>query len=939
MSQRTPIWPYVLVLGCLFALALIAPRGWDRFAADDGAQPTAASQAAALSDRPAGSGAALVVPAQVQPARFLAPADADAALPKPVKPSENAADQADDQWQSDAAAELTRGGDKPQEPILLTIKSTGPSATGPLTTQLAASATTPSPSADATGPVVEIASPAVLELHRDVTSVGQSLASELSRTLRAFAIHPKLKAPPPEAAPAVLPFSEPEKLPTAALPSPSPSDKPAVGHAVASDSPTGSKTPPAISKSPAASDAADATPAPRAWPLPQSLLDALHAISGQDAAVRDWASDVEGQIEHLNQLRPQDVHQAAAVLKQLRHAVEQAAALAAQATNQEAASDIRRVQYAMVRRLDVWEIVCDERQTTIANNTQVSQNRHRMELCLADVNALDEQNGGATGLREHLMLDTLAQLAKRDDEANADERRHVAREVLNRIAERRQAAGRPPLIEERSLAALDKQLQQWVAPPAEGVELLALVERYESNGRAEDARHLAELRDQLGRSTVAADNDLGRRIDVHYRNANVRVALNSQLINRLLPEQKTVESPVDDTILGTPVRGRSTTSTELAVRLLPDPRTWQVALEAAGNVESRTSSTYGPVTFLNQGAAQFCVRKRIVVDTAGIHAEPAAAAVDSNTAVADMRTDYDNIPLVRSIVRNYAMSQRQQKEGQANQETEEKIRAAACSRVDSQVEPRLAQVEQNFRDRVLEPLKKLDLNPAVATLETTDTRLTVRSRLAGTDQLAAHTPRPDAPADSLASLQLHESAVNNLLDHLDLAGRTLTLPELLRHLNEKLSRAAKPLPQDLPEGVDVTFAKDAPMRVRCTGGRIELMLNIAEIRQGKRRWHDFEVRASYRPEMHGLAADFQRDGSIELGGLYKGKTEVALRGIFSKVLSRERKISLLPSLVTDDPRLADLQVTQLVVEDGWIGVAIGPKAASARRQTHSVKRL
>ena len=123
------------------------------------------------------------------------------------------------------------------------------------------------------------------------------------------------------------------------------------------------------------------------------------------------------------------------------------------------------------------------------------------------------------------------------------------------------------------------------------------------------------------------------------------------------------------------------------------------------------------------------------------------------------------------------------------------------------------------------------------------------------------------------------------------------------------------------------------MRVRCTEGRIELVLNIAEIRQGKRRWHDFEVRAAYRPEMHGLAADFQRDGSIELGGQYKGKTEVALRGIFSKVLSRERKINLLPSVVADDPRLADLQVTQLVVEDGWIGMAIGPTASSARRQT------
>ena len=271
LSQRTPIWPYVLVLGCLFALALIAPRGWDHFATDDGVQQTAASQTSTQFDRPAGSAAALVVPAQVQPARFLAPADAEATLPKPVKPSETATDQVDEQWQSDAAAELTRGGDKLQEPILLNVKSTGPSRT-----HLAESSAKSAPSADATGPVVEIPSPAVLELHRDVTSVGESLAGELSRTLRALAIHPKPKAPQPDGAPAVLPFSEPKKLPTAAQPSQSTSlsasDKPAVGHAVASDSPNATKSP-TTAKSPAVSDVADATPALKSVAVAAKLLE------------------------------------------------------------------------------------------------------------------------------------------------------------------------------------------------------------------------------------------------------------------------------------------------------------------------------------------------------------------------------------------------------------------------------------------------------------------------------------------------------------------------------------------------------------------------------------------------------------------------------------------------------------------------------------------
>ena len=926
MRQRTPIWPYILVLGCLFALALIAPRGWDHFAQDDAAKQATISETPSPSDGITAESAAVVLPAQVQPAGFMTPTDTGPTMPNTARlpasatdQAGNAADQVGDRWQLDAAAELKGGDGNSQEPVRLTPEATKTpdAASAPAVATPALAAAQPAPPAatsQPTTPVLEIPAPAVLELHRDVTAAGERLATEFSRTLRAFAIHPKPKAPLASPVPV-----NPRPLP----------DNPAIGTATATDLPP---------------VAADAPPPPHAWPLPQSLLDALHALTKQDdAAVRGWVADVDGQIEHLNRLQPQDVLQAATVLKEIRNLVEQGAALAAHASSMESASEIRRVQYAIVRRLDVWDAVCDERQATIASMPQPTSNRRRMELCLADVNTMAEKNGAATGLREHLMLDTLAELAKRDDEAAADQRRRVAREVLGRIAEHRQAAGHPTLIEERSLAKLDKQLRRWAAAPVEagppeGEELLALLERFEANGRADDARRLAEFHDELSRSAVPADNELGRRLESHYRNANLRIVLSAQLINRLLPEQKTMEAPVNDTILGTPIRGRSTTSTQLNVRLLPNQRTWQLTLEAAGSVDSQTSSTYGPVTFMNQGAAQYCVRKRILVDAAGIHAEPATAAADSNSSVAGIRTDFDSIPLVRSIVRNYALSQREHKEAEANQEAEAKIRQTACSRVDSQIEPRLAQVEQNFRDRLLAPLEKLELKPAIETLETTDTRLTVRSRLAGGDQLAAHTPRPEAPSDSLASMQMNESAVNNLLDHLDLAGRTFTLPELHRHLNEKLSNAGKPLPQDLPEGVEVTFAKTEPLRIQCEQGRIELVLNIAEIRQGKRRWHDFEVRAGYRPEARGLSADFQRDGSIELGGQYKGKTEVALRGIFSKVLSRERKISLLPSAVADDPRMANLQVTQLVVEDGWIGLAIGPTTTVAR-QPPSVKRL
>jgi hypothetical protein len=1008
----------VLVLGCLFLLALVAPRTWDRLNESHAEQPSAtnvvSSPSQSLVDT-SGDGAALVLPAQVQTAGFLSPTDSgpdcDSSQPgsdrtNRVGLADNSTDLTGDGWQFDAAAELKTNRTASDEPKHLTTGTAETSAdsnaamvSSPAEKAAALNAaaenaaigterrpalpadlaSAPALSSDFGNSLAEIPGPAVLELHRDVSVLGETLAGEVSHTLESLEIHAKKQSPqsltqtrstaaatakpqpsetagvaPPKEIPgstAAVEIASRAKAPVStALPKSAPPPLPSLGDgsfkkptasANAKLSSVGRAT---ATDMPSPLDAIELPPAPHAWPLPKSLLDALHALSQQnDAALRGWVADADAEISRLNALQPHEVHQAAAVLKQLRLAVEQAATLAARAGNVASAAAIHRVQYALVRRLDVWDVVCQQRQTAIAANIQTPLNRRRMELALADITTTAEQIPGATGLREHLMLDTIAELTKRDEQASADERRHVAREVLGRIAERRQSAGHSQKTEERSLAELDKQLRRWAAisadnEPAIGEDLLALVERYESDGRAVDARRLALMRAELGRSGTAADNDLGRRLDTHYRNANVRIALTADLINRLLPEQATIESPVNETILGSQVRGRSSTSTQLAVRLLPSPTSWQFAFQAMGDVESQTRSSYGPVTFMNRGTAQFCVQKRILIDAAGIHAEAAKAAVDSSSTVEGLHTEYDNIPLVRSMVRNYAMSQREQKQNEANQETDEKIRQSACSRIDASIEPRLAHVEQNFQDRILKPLDKLELKPVVETLETSAERLTVRSRLAGDDQLAAFTPRPDAPANSLASMQMHESAVNNLLDHLDLAGRTFTLPALQQYLNERLSRAPKPTPEDLPEGVEIAFAKTEPLRIHCTGGRIELAINIAEIRQGKRRWHDFEVRAAYRPDPHGLAADFQRDGSIELGGQYKGKTEVALRGIFSKVLSRDRKISLLPTSITTDPRLANLQVTQLVVEDGWIGMAIGPTGRVACKPLQSARR-
>ena len=75
----------------------------------------------------------------------------------------------------------------------------------------------------------------------------------------------------------------------------------------------------------------------------------------------------------------------------------------------------------------------------------------------------------------------------------------------------------------------------------------------------------------------------------------------------------------------------------------------------------------------------------------------------------------------------------------------------------------------------------------------------------------------------------------------------------------------------------------------------------------------------------------QREGSISLSGeRLNMKAQVVLRGIFSRALPAGKPISLIPDDMLADPRLADLSVTQFVVEDGWIGMAIGPRRVAGR---------
>jgi hypothetical protein len=399
-------------------------------------------------------------------------------------------------------------------------------------------------------------------------------------------------------------------------------------------------------------------------------------------------------------------------------------------------------------------------------------------------------------------------------------------------------------------------------------------------------------------------------------------------LNRLLPQAEAMEEPVNDRLMGARVLGRSRVSTRLRLVLLPDRQRWRLGLEAEGNVDSRTHTERGPARFHNVGRSRYLVRKMLLIDRRGVHSEDAEGSALTDASLTGMETDLDGVPLVNLLVRAAAKQMYDRQVDEAEYQSQGILANRAKSRMDDQVDEQLSAATDKFRTTIWQPLRGLGLRPEAVDMQTTEERLIVRYRLAGYDQVAAYTPRPQAPADSLLSIQVHQSMLNNVVSSLDLGGREVGLRELFAEVAGKLQRQDYQVPEDIRDDVTIQLAASDPIHFECKEDRIHITLRIAKLAAGDdHKWHNFEVRGIYMPRIKGIRVGLERDSYIRLRGYRRRLStgdQVVLRGIFAKVLAQHPDIDLLAGVLINDSRLHDLRVSQFILCDGWIGIAVGP---------------
>lgn len=468
------------------------------------------------------------------------------------------------------------------------------------------------------------------------------------------------------------------------------------------------------------------------------------------------------------------------------------------------------------------------------------------------------------------------------------------------------------------------------ARTSRAMALGALVERYETEVAPAAARQLALALERLRVAHAPQADELAAQ----FERANLRLSVTEALLTRLAPSEPDVTELVSETMDGARVRGQSTSSRQLRIEMVPDADEFRLLLAASGEITARTVASKGPGRWFNRADGQVEVGRELLLGPSGFRFQPASAQATASLRILDVRTKFDGLPIFDELLRSVLRNAGERKTPQARRRFQSRVEREAVAELEKVSDERLGSLEEMIDERLKAPLQEMGVRAQWIAGQTTDERATLRLRVAGEHQLGAHTPRPRAPQGSLASLQLHQSACNNVIEQLDIAGRTFTLHELFQHVAERLHRPTLAKLDGLPEGVRVTFASADPVQLSFRDGVVELALRVSRLSSPEQSWRDFVVRARYAPDAE--TGRLEREESIRLASTGASRlttrSQIALRSIFTKVFSKNHRIDLLKPL-REREGTADLVLSQFTTEDGWLAVAVAakPEAKVTRR--------
>ncbi|MCH2182044.1 MAG: hypothetical protein MK108_08575 [Mariniblastus sp.] len=612
----------------------------------------------------------------------------------------------------------------------------------------------------------------------------------------------------------------------------------------------------------------------------------------------------------------------------------------------ELTAHLSHMRYSIQRRLVVWPLV--------------HQIALRQQARVADIPATEPKEVRNVSSRKFVLADLdpawsdyleIDKAASAINSLNPDaaDQKQQSRRVLSKI-------GSPVLsVEQRDYLAsvMDNELldvlKDRATDPVHLERLLTRIERVEYSNSAGNLHGLNDDYHNLLWSGVPELQELAGYLQAHYRNANFRLTVSERFLNHIVPAVPDLQEPFRERILGAQVIGQNQISNEVSIQLIPDSEQIQLRLETRGKVFSRSRAHRSGFTIHNEGSSRFQVIKRLALGRNGIVTGKPVSSSSTSQRLTGMNSELDSIPIVGWMARKIAQQKVQQQAPDTERITKQKIESMARLRVDEQVDHYLDLMRDYTYVNLLQPLIALELEPEPVETKTTHEDVVIRYRLAGRDQMGASTARPVPLDNNLLSMQIHETAINNLLQRIELAGKQFSIPDLKSHLQD-VFRLPPVEPSDLEARADAqfVFASHDPLRVDFEEDGLALTINLKSLRLGEKgkTWKQLSVKALYYPQIEGTQIVFRQtpDGISLRGKRLRLGDQIAIRTIFTALFDDQYQFNAVPEKLANRLGDATVEVGQFVLTDGWAGVSLmetnDPEAVAEtmqRRRTRTSK--
>ncbi|MBD3673277.1 MAG: hypothetical protein HUJ26_07090 [Planctomycetaceae bacterium] len=366
-------------------------------------------------------------------------------------------------------------------------------------------------------------------------------------------------------------------------------------------------------------------------------------------------------------------------------------------------------------------------------------------------------------------------------------------------------------------------------------KLVSSIESYNESKASADAKAvhkaLADVKSQAPDGGAQVED----AVRAHYLNYNLHIVASEAFLDKVVRDKHNESSKVRDYVLGANVSGTQKTETTVGLDVKPSDDGILFDLVLNGVTRSNTAGVTSQATVYTAGRYNFTGRKEIKFDGDTFDVAPARVSVSARNNTYAASTRLDGVPIFSGIARGIAKSEAAKRRPQSEAIARSKVRKRVEPEFNKEANEQFEQVEKDLQNDFYKNLREAGLFPSARNFKSSDTHILMDTRTMAPNELGGSRPVKvpyDGPG---ASVDLHESAVNNTFSQMKLAGKTMTEKEFGDYLRNFFNKAfgLNLKPEEKTDSYDdsgddstaFVFTKEDPLLIRFSENEVELTIS------------------------------------------------------------------------------------------------------------------